>query len=133
MNTPKYDEDNLTIIKPEHQIKITAIQEEIIAFCKDQSFLQAYKSFYNLGLSNQLDYNNCVSTVTSKTKQDIWNIENFYTKCCHVSDKKLLTNRCQVMFSNLINSYHNYLVINKGLYIEYTNFDQSIKLNSTGH
>lgn len=128
----KFESENLTTIKPEHQKKINVIQEEIVAFCKDQTFLQAHKSFYGLDLSNQMDFNNCVSTLTLKTKIDLSSIENFFTSCCHISDKKLHTNRCQLMLGNLINSYHDYLVIKKGIYIEYINFDESVNPKAKG-
>ena len=100
---------------------INNIQDEIVSFCRDYYFLHDRASYFDTSFTSQMDFNNCVSYSTSKVKQDTSEIDNFYKLCINEGVNKTL---CETRHGRLYKLYSKYMIEQKGVYIEFIDFEQ---------
>lgn len=116
---PNSDLDKLTDIKFDKMIN--NIQDEIVSFCRDYYFLHDKSSYFDTSFTSQMDFNNCVSYSTSQVKEDTAKIDNFYKLCLNEGIEEKL---CESKHTNLYKLYSNYMINQKGVYIEFIDFEQ---------
>jgi hypothetical protein len=102
---------------------VNNIQDEIVSFCRDYYLLHDKSSFFGTSFTSQMDFNNCVSYSTLKVKEDTAKIDNFYSLCIKEGIKK---NICESSHESLYKQYSNYMINQKGVYIEFVDFEQYI-------
>jgi hypothetical protein len=125
---------------------IKDIQDGVINFCIQFNNLQNETNFFNLRLSNQYKFNECVDKSIVKLQNDFLNIEQFYLKCkqnCFQSFPQSVSNLenflensnrflkpklnpclldCRVFFDGIHNKYQKYLLQDNGIFIEFMDY-----------
>lgn len=104
--------------------KIKEIQNEIISFCRDLNNLQHINSFYDSSFLNQIDFNNCVTSSNDFIRKDLSKIESFKEKCLF---ENIESNVCMKYYDNLLSIYKEYMVDNKGVFIEFIDKKMSLE------
>lgn len=104
--------------------KIKEIQNEIISFCRDSNNLQHINSFYDSSFLNQIDFNNCVTSSNDFIRKDLSKIESFKEKCLF---ENIESNVCMKYYDNLLSIYKEYMVDNKGVFIEFIDKKMSLE------
>ncbi len=100
---------------------IEKLQKEVISFCRDMNFLQDKTTFYESNFTNQMEFNGCMNHVVAEIKSDVEHIDNFYISC--LSEEK---HNCKQIYESLLNVYSKYMIRQKGIYIEFIDYEKYI-------
>lgn len=133
--------------REKHMTKqIDEFQNAIITYCKNYNMLQSKENFFNLTLTEQFQFNECISQAINKVQNDFKTLEDFYVNCksncintINDGNNKIEENinsyinapldvirpnlhpcvqDCVDFFFVLNKSYYKYLVKDEGLYLE---------------
>lgn len=112
--------------------RVKQVQDGIISFCRNINLFQDKPNFFDLNITEQFKFNECIDTVSNKMKQDYKDIETFYVKCKTMCGKRFefvddnvdeyiagarigknlhpCTRDCVELFDILYNNYHDYMI-----------------------
>jgi hypothetical protein len=137
-----------------YKIQLAGIQNGIISFCKNYNMFQGKPNFFNLTLTEQFEYNECIEFTAAKIKKDFKQMEDFYLGCkseClkkynfkaeEIEDKinqyvesKIGTFRpslhpcvedCVGMYQYISHKYYQYMVKDLGMYAELIDYKKHV-------
>jgi hypothetical protein len=152
----KKDDFKLSIkeLKANVNIKFTddieKIQNTLVSFCMNVNLFQNNKNIYELNLTEQFKFNDCVEHVLDKIKSDISDLESFYGNCkqtCLDKHPDLEDNiddyikksswmfqpdlhpcleNCTSLFKGIYKKYIKYMTVDNGIYFEHIDYKNKI-------
>jgi hypothetical protein len=136
------------------EIFLHDFQNSIINFCMNYNMFHKKENFFNLTLSEQFDFNECVEYSANKLKNDFKQMENFYLKCknkCfdgnplkskemedmvekhNIAEYNIMRpnlpsciSECKDLYSFLNLKYYFYMVRDAGIYTELINYKKFV-------
>jgi hypothetical protein len=60
---------------------IKRIQNSLISFCMNVNLFQKSKNVFELNLTDQLKFNECIDSIITRIQSDIADLETFYISC----------------------------------------------------
>ena len=139
------------------QRHLSDFQNNIINFCKNYNLFQNKTNFSLLSLKEQFEFSECVDYSANKVKKDFRDMENFYLKCKNNCLEKFYyvaeeikenieaynqeaffnfmkpalnpcVQECIDMHEYISKKYHQYMITDRGLYIELIDYKQNLAI-----